>query len=124
MRGIPKKYTNWIHLKVHNRKTCLHFDGFTSKMKTLLCGLDQGCPLSRILFQFYNAALLDIPNCKNGEEVTAYADDTIMLADGEDFLIANDKLSSMMSRSGGGTKWTISHYSHSVIDKSVLVGMT
>ncbi|KAF8580772.1 hypothetical protein K439DRAFT_1301943, partial [Ramaria rubella] len=85
MRGIPIEYTDWTHSKVKDRQTSLSFDGFISDMKTLHRGLDQGCPLSGILYQFYNAALLDIPNRQEGEEVTAYADDTVMLASGEDF---------------------------------------
>ncbi|KAF8588978.1 hypothetical protein K439DRAFT_1333878 [Ramaria rubella] len=105
MRGVSKKYTDWIWLKVQNCKTSLLFDGFSSEMKTLLCGLDQGCPLSGILYQLYNATPLDIPNHKHGEEVTAYADDMIMLVEGKDFLIANNKLANMMSHPGGAIEW-------------------
>ncbi|KAF8575599.1 hypothetical protein K439DRAFT_1369636 [Ramaria rubella] len=62
MRGIPAEYTEWICIKVEGRQTMLSFDGHMSDKKTLLHGLDQKCPLSRILYQFYNVDLLDIPN--------------------------------------------------------------
>ncbi|KAF8591814.1 hypothetical protein K439DRAFT_1326106 [Ramaria rubella] len=126
MRGIPKEYTDWIQLTAVSagRQTSLSFDGFTSDRKTLLRGLDQGCPLLGILYQFYNASLLDVPNRKSGEECTTYADDTIMMASGEDFTITNNKLSDMMNRSGGGNAWTVSHDSHFAIAKSVFIGFS
>ncbi|KAF8584209.1 hypothetical protein K439DRAFT_1346631 [Ramaria rubella] len=121
MRGIPKPYTDWIQNKVKDHQTFFTFDGYASDVKMIPRGLNQGCPLSG---QFYNSALLDLPNRKNGEEVTAYADNTIMQADGKDFIIANKKINDMMSRSAGGLEWTILHDSHFAIEKSVNVGMT
>jgi hypothetical protein len=36
------------------------FNGYDSPLLTLPCGTDQGCPLSGMLFQFYNADLIDV----------------------------------------------------------------
>jgi len=79
-RGIPKQYTDWIHRKVTDRKTTITFDGHTSDPRMLSRGLDQGCPLSGIAFQFYNMDLIDICDKKNGEDAVAFVDDTLLLA--------------------------------------------
>ena len=43
-------------------------------------GLNQGFPLLGIMFQFYNADMVDGCNGGNGEEIVAFMDDALMLA--------------------------------------------
>ena len=53
-----------------------------------------------ILYQYYNADLLDIPE-QEGEEAVAYVDDAFMLATGDDFQDAHKKLEDMMCKERG-----------------------
>ena len=56
-RGVPLKHTSWIKCGVVGRKTMMKFNGFESKLEELPRGLNQGCPLSSIAFQYYNTDL-------------------------------------------------------------------
>jgi len=58
-QGVPTTYTDWIAQKIEGQTTTLAFNGFVSEPVLLQRGIDQGCPLSGILFQFYNADLID-----------------------------------------------------------------
>jgi len=40
-------------------------------------GLNQGCPLSGIAFQFYNSDLVDIKDSTSGEDAVAFMDDML-----------------------------------------------
>jgi len=53
-RGVPPQYTQWIGCKVSGYKKMLSFDSYELEPLTLSKGIDQGYPLSGILFQFYN----------------------------------------------------------------------
>jgi hypothetical protein len=61
-----------------------------------------------VLYQYYNADLLDIPKYK-GEDVVAYVDDTFMLATDTTFNGIHNKLTEMMCRIGGVQNWSITH---------------
>jgi len=67
-RGVPREYTDWITRKVTGHQTTLKFDGYESEPLPLSKGLDQGCPLLGIAFQFYNADIIDIRDIRKGEE--------------------------------------------------------
>jgi len=49
----------WIMHRVEGETMTLSFDGFISEPLSLNRGINQGCPLSGILFQFYNMDLID-----------------------------------------------------------------
>ena len=51
-----------------------------SEVLLLSKGLDQGCPLLGIAFQFYNSDLVDIRRMDDGEDAIAFIDDTLLLA--------------------------------------------
>jgi len=72
-------------------------------------GLDQGCPLSGIAFQFYNADLVDVRDVNKGEDVVAFMDDTLLLAWGKNLTDTNMQVKQMMTRRGGGLDWSKSH---------------
>ena len=63
-----------------------------------------------ILYQFYNADLLDIPE-EEGEDALAYVDDTILTATATSFPEAHQKLTSMMTRQSGVSDWSKTHNS-------------
>jgi hypothetical protein len=57
-KGVPDVITRWLTAKFTGRRTSMVFDGYRSKVPlAILAGLDQGCPLSGILYNFYNAAI-------------------------------------------------------------------
>ena len=100
-RGVPAQYTDWIRWKVEGRCTTLKFDGVTSEQLTLPRGIDQGCPLSGILFQLYNSDLVNVQDPNNAEEVVAFMDNTLMLVSRQSLTIMNTKVKDMMVRSDG-----------------------
>jgi len=60
-RGVPRKIVTFVHNMLQNRITTLKFDGYVSDSLRINNGIGQGDLLSMILYQFYNADLLDIP---------------------------------------------------------------
>ena len=61
--------------------------------------ISQGDPQSTVLYQYYNADLLEIP-MHQGEDAVAYVYDAFMMAAEKDFPSAHRKLSDMMCREG------------------------
>ena len=59
MRGVPEEYVSWLRTKLSGRKTRLKFDDYTTALFDIISGIDQGCPLSVILYAFYNSDLID-----------------------------------------------------------------
>ena len=109
-RGVPNKITNFVHGMLRDRLTTLRFDGFTSQALSIDNGIGQGDPLSMILYQYYNADLLGIPETE-GEDAIAYVDDTILMATDTSFPEAHEKLTSMMTKQGGVIEWSSTHNS-------------
>jgi len=79
-RGVPRQYTDWIVPKVSGHHTTLKFNGFKSELFLLSKGLDQGCPLSGIVFQFYNSDLMDIRRTDEGRDAIMFMDNLLLLA--------------------------------------------
>lgn len=65
------------------RKTTLTFDDYSSEAFEIVSGIDQGCPLSVILYLFYNSDLVDISIPRNALDGTGYIDDVAFLATGK-----------------------------------------
>ena len=119
-RGIPSKYMMFTERMLQNRVTSLKFDGFESDKHSINNGIGQGNPLSMILYQFYNADLLDIP--KNRDESSmAYVDNTLLLAIAQTFEEAHNILADMMTRTGGVADWSNLHNSSLEHSKLALV---
>ena len=123
-RGIPRQYTEWIKNRVEGRSTQIAFDEFTSCRVSLEQGIDQGCPLSGVLFQFYNAGILDIMEKKQGEDSVAVVDDTTILVRGADLQEANEKLADIMNRPNGVMDWAEAHNCCFALNKFGLIGFT
>ena len=109
-RGIPRKYTKFIDNMLRGRVTTLKFDGYSSAPIHIDNGIGQGDPISMIMYQFYNADLLDIPNNKD-EDAMAFVDDSFMLAIADTFEEAHEMLADMMGREGGVAEWSTTHNS-------------
>ena len=120
MRHIPGKYVTFIEKMLDGRSTLLKFDGHASEPIVIDNGIGQGDPLSMVLYQFYNADLLDIPKGKN-EDALAYVDNTIMVATAATFAEAHVSLASMMSREGGVSEWSKTHNSQLEYTKLALI---
>ena len=119
-RKIPKKITNFIHSMLWGQVTALRFDGYTSEPIKIDNGIGQGDLLSMVMYQYYNADLLDIPKDES-EEAIAYVDDVLMLATASTFHEAHNKLAEMMTREGGVVEWSIMHNSCMELTKLALV---
>jgi len=52
MWGVPSQYTDWIACKVSGRWMTLKFNSYESEPLSMTKGIDQGCPLSGIAYQF------------------------------------------------------------------------
>lgn len=92
-RGIPLILTGWLRRRLNDRKTNLIFDDFTSQHPLdIINGIDQGCPLSVILYQFYNADLLDIAKDLGSVLVVANIDDVAATSSGSSFKIAHNNI--------------------------------
>ena len=119
-RRIPAKYVNFVNSMLRNRITTLKFDGYTSEPIQVDNGIGQGDLLSMVLYQYYNADLLEILNHKD-EAALAYVDDTLMLATGDTFEEAHDKLANMMEQNGGIADWSTRHNSLLEYSKLALI---
>jgi len=98
---VLEQYTSWIKMKVEDRRTTMRFNGYTSKARRLRRGIDQGCPLSGIIFQFYNADLLELGDSKRGEDAVGFVDNMLLLAHTGTLGESNGKVKAMMEKEGG-----------------------
>ncbi|GJF00464.1 RNA-directed DNA polymerase from mobile element jockey [Phanerochaete sordida] len=99
------------------RRTKLLFDDFESAPFDTFTGLDQGCPLSVILYQFYNSPLLDSADAKLGELITGNIDDVAVLATGDIFGDTHAKLRAFMTRPDSAFVWSQLHTSEFSVEK-------
>jgi ribonuclease HI len=125
-KGIPKQYTDWLKEKFTGRATNICFDDFRSCLHSIEAGLDQGCPLSPLLYIVYNSPLLEVPkrDPKNGEMASGFIDDVALLAKGNNLEEANQKLEDMMHRPEGALEWARKANCEFEIDKFALVGFS
>lgn len=123
-RAIPVQYTNWLKEKYIYRRTTLCFDDYESGQFDVENGADQGCPLAHLIYQFYNADLIEADTERPNELKVGFVDDAAFLAAGETFEQTNEVVTNMMTREGGALEWAESHNSTFDIVKTGLVGFT
>jgi ribonuclease HI len=109
-RKIPLCYINLISNMLTNRKTRIMFDDFTSNLIDIDNGTTQGCPLSMILYAFYNAPLILTASGTN-ETALGFVDDSMFLTVADSLPEAHQLLKDMMERQGGGFDWSKTHNS-------------
>jgi hypothetical protein len=119
-RKVPSKLVKFTENLLRNRTTRLKFDDFTSEDIHIGNSIGQGDPLSMVLYQYYNADLLDIP-INNNELAMAYVDDAILIAIGADFMDTHEILTDMMTRKGGAIEWSNDHNSRFEFSKLALM---
>ncbi len=117
MRGVPAEYVDWLRVKLEHRRTQLKFDDYVSDVFEILSGIDQGCPLSVILYAFYNSDLIDSAVLKNGETAVGSMDDVALVVTGKTFAACHVKIRQFMERAGGALDWSRAHNSHYSLDK-------
>jgi hypothetical protein len=120
-RRVPNAIVNFVEQLLSNRKTRLKFDDYTSDIMLIMNGIGQGDPLSMLLYIFYNADLLDLPDDPENEDAIGYVDDIALIATGSDFNETTQILSNMMLREEGGLRWSITHNSRFEVTKSAVL---
>jgi exonuclease III len=120
-RRVPKAIVKFVANMLKNRSTTLRFDDHTSRPIEINNGIGQGDPLSMILYQFYNADLVEIPNKNGGETAIAYVDDAIISASADTFEETHEILKEMMTKEGGAVNWAKNHNSPFEFNKLALI---
>lgn len=120
-KEIPKRMVDRLRLKMTDRRAVLCFDDFQSKQFSVESSLEQGCPLSVILYQFYNSDLLDSAKKQNGETATGNIDDVAIVAVAETFERTHEILKSFMTRLEGAFQWSAKHNSTFSVEKFGLI---
>jgi len=71
-RWIPHRYTKFITGMLEGRVTSLKFNDQVSDAINIDNRIRQGDPLSMVLYQYYNADILDVPDLKHEAAITAF----------------------------------------------------
>ena len=119
-RKVPCKLVKFIKNLLKDQYTALKFDNYMSEAIELDNRIGQGDLLSMVLYQYYNANLLNIPNNAN-EAASAYINDTILVTTAKDFEGTHKILVDMMTRPGGAIDWSNKHNSRFKFNKLVLI---
>lgn len=96
MRGVPVEYIDWLRIKLLHRRTQLRFDDYVSDILEILSGIDQGCPLSVILYAFYNSDLIDSADRANREMAVGSMDDVALVITAKTFTACHVKIRQFM----------------------------
>lgn len=119
-RRIPKVYVKLIDRMLTGRKTRLKFDDFISDLMDVLNGTTQGCPLSMILYAFYNAKLIEVA-AQHFETSIGFVDDSMVLAIAKSLQEGHEIIRDMMERACGGFSWSTTHNSPFELSKLALM---
>ena len=100
------------------------FDGFHSEFFSVGNGLDQGDPLSGILYLIYNSDLTSIADVKLGEHLLLFVDDAAIVVTGKNFTETHTKLRNIMTCPAGIFDWATLHNCEFGIDRLQLLDLT
>ncbi|TFY52367.1 hypothetical protein EVJ58_g10059 [Rhodofomes roseus] len=119
--GIPEVIVDWLRRKLQGRKTRLSFDDFVSHLFEIFSGIDQGCPLSVLLYKIYNLVLLECADNTQNVSALGFIDDVGVLAVGKNLGETNGKLRNYMERRGGAKEWSRTRNSKFALNKLALL---
>jgi hypothetical protein len=126
-KGVPELLTRWITAKFTGRRTNMVFDRYRSPVPLAIdAGLDQGCPLSGILYNLYNAWVGELvntlgPGCSL---VPCFADDLALAVRGKSFRSMCIWLKRLLHRPDGVIDWSRTHNCSFEVSKWYLLDMT
>lgn len=90
----------------------------------IISRIDQGCPLSVILYSFYNSLLLDSAWSLLGELPVGSMDDVALIAIGYTFVEMHAKLTDFFLHPGSTNEWSETYNSTYSLDKFGLLNIT
>ena len=122
--GIPREQAEWMVRRLKGRKTTLSFDDFLSEEFGIDNGLDQGDPVSGIIYMIYNGGILECIDTKNGEHGALFIDDAYILTIGDSVEETHDKVKRIMEKANGVFKWADQHNCEFGVDKFQLLDLT
>ena len=123
-RGVPPVYTKWIETMLANRKTRLSFDDFLSEEHPVSNGLEQGCPLSPVLFLYYSAPLIDSVDNEQDAAALSFVDDLGVLTAGKTFQETHRHMEVIYHRPGGYKEWSETRNAFFETDKGACLDFT
>lgn len=121
MLGIPQDITECLCCRLAQRTTTLHFDGFMSAIFGVDNGLDQGDPLSVILYIIYNTPLLNISLPARRAAMLLFVDNAAIITTGATFSTTHTLLADIMEKDGGVLDWARLHNCSFGIEKFQLL---
>jgi len=123
-KNFPEKLVQWLEARLARRTTQICFDDHISEIYATYAGLDQGDPLSAVLYILYNSSLLEVACTDNGETSLGYVDDVTFLVEGTDFKDTHSKMQHMITREDGILAWAKKHNCEFSIPKFQVVDFT
>jgi hypothetical protein len=119
-RQVPSLIVQFVNNMLLGRTTSLKFDDHESDSINIDNRIGQGDPLSMVLYQYYNADILDIPNLPS-EFTAAYVDNAILVTTVKTFEETHKTLNNMMTRENGALQWAREHNSRFKMSKLALM---
>ena len=113
---VPTIYIQFFKWMLSDHQTHLHFDDSLSDPIQILNSTTQGCPLSMLLYAFYNVELTEI-GCGKNKLATGFVNDCTLVAVADSLKEAHTILKDMMEIPNGGLDWSQGHNSQFKISK-------